>query len=294
MSELIGELYYILNTDKTATVTFSTARGGDPDNYPNLIDITIPETIKDNTYTVTSIGDDAFYNSKIKSIVIPASITSIGDDAFYNSKIKSIVIPASVTSIGNSAFELSNLKSIVFEGSKPDFGEYVFYGIGNKLNPSFGYINNPDDSWKGTNYIDDLIIRNTSSYSKSIISIIICLILLFMIYTSNISVGYKYSLYIIIIISSLFLNTQFNTNFLFNKYEVAYVEKDDDEDKTNRIVSIFKIFKIIIILLPFLLYFIVLIPIYPLLKILLFGFFGLIYFIDVLILTFPDLLYILD
>jgi hypothetical protein len=256
MSELIGELYYILNTDKTASVTFSTARDGEGNNYPNLIDITIPETIKDNTYTVTTIGNGAFYNSKIKSIVIPASITSIG----------------------NYAFELSNLKSIKFEGSKPDFGTNVFYSIGNLLNPSFGYIDEKDNSWKGTNYIDDLIIRNTSYYSKSIISIIICLILLFMIYTSNISVGYKYSLYIMIIISSLIFNIQFNTHFLFNNDN-----NEIDYGMANENKGIFTL-KIISMLLPLLLFFIALIPMYSLLKLLLFVFFGLNYSIFIFIL----------
>jgi hypothetical protein len=307
MSKKIGDLYYILNNDndnKTATVTFSTARSGDPDNYPNLIDkdITIPPeiTIQNESipYIVTSIGNNAFNSSKIKSIVIPKSVTSIGDGAFSSSdlttiifepdsslktiginafiysKIKSIVIPKSVTSIGNIAFDNSSLKSITFEGSKPDFGKNVFNKIGNVFNLSFGYIDEKDNSWIGTNYINDLIIRNTLSYSKSIISIIICLILLFMLYTSNISVGYKYSLYIIIIISSLIFNKNFNTTFLFGNQDYK---------------SIFP--SIIHIILSFLLFFIALLPMYSLLKILLFGFFGLIYFIIILMLTFPALLF---
>ena len=296
MSKFIGELKYILNSDKTASVTFSTDRGGDLDNYPNLIDkdIIILATIEDTFqspsifYDVTSIGDSAFENSKIKSIVIPASVTSIGDSAFYytniksivipesvtsigdsafeDSKIKSIVIPASVTSIGDYAFENSSLKSIVFEGSKPNFGTKVFNEIGNTFNPSFGYIDEKDNSWKGTNYIDNLIIRNTSYYSKSIISIIICLIFLFMLCISKISVGYKYSLYIIIIISSLVLNALFNMNM---------------NDKLDSVM-----FKIISLSLSFLLFFIALIPMYSLLKLLLFGLCGLIFFLFVFMLLF--------
>jgi hypothetical protein len=257
MSKLIGDLYYILNNDnKTATLIFSNASDNYKNNYSNLIDkdIIIPPKINDdnqpppNTYDVTSIGDSAFKYSKIKSIVIPKSVTSIGNFAFLD----------------------SSLKSITFEGTKPKFGTGIFYDIGNVLNPSFGYIDKNDNSWKGINHIDDLIIRNTSSYSKSIISIIICLILLFMIYTSNTSGGYKYSLYIIIIISSLIFNKNFNTTFFL-----------DYEDK--KILP-----SIIHIILSFLLFFIALIPMYSLLKLLLFGFFGLIYFLYILYIYFLD------
>jgi hypothetical protein len=215
---------------------------------------------------VTSIGDRAFIYSSLKSITFEkdSSLKTIGESAFYESKIKSIVIPKNVSSIGDNAFNKSSLKSIIFKGSKPNFGTKVFDDIGNSLNHSFGYINKPDNSWKGINHINDLIIRNTSYYSKSIISIIICLILLFMLYTSNISVRYKYSLYIMIIISSLILNKQLNTNFIFPDIILA-------------------VLIIIFILLPFLLFFIVLIPIYPLLKMLLFGFFGFTYFVFMIV-----------
>jgi hypothetical protein len=238
--------YYILNsTSKTASVAYSELSK----NYSNFNDkdITIlPEITIGNepstiTYDVTSIDIDAFNSSKINSIEIPESITSIsnqafkgselttitfkpeslleiiGDGVFADSKIKSIVIPKSVTSIGINAFDNSSLKSITFEGSKPKFGKNAFK-IKNKipLNPTFGYINECEDSWKGTNYIDNIIIRNTSYYSKLVISVITCLIFLFMLYTSKISRGYKYFLYIIIIISSVILNLLLHINFLIN------------------------------------------------------------------------------
>ena len=49
--------------------------------------------------TMTSIGEYAFMgNNKIVSIDIPYGVTSIGRNAFYNSKFSSINIPSSVTS----------------------------------------------------------------------------------------------------------------------------------------------------------------------------------------------------
>ena len=70
--------------------------------------IVIPEKVTyDNvTYSVTSIGDYAFfYCSGLTSITIPNSVTSIGERAFSDCDgLTSITIPNSVTSIGNWAF----------------------------------------------------------------------------------------------------------------------------------------------------------------------------------------------
>ena len=75
----------------------------------NSSNIVIPESFvfSGKTYTVTSIGESAFYDcSNLASITIPNSVTSIGDDAFrYCSNLTSITIPNSVTSIGRYAFE---------------------------------------------------------------------------------------------------------------------------------------------------------------------------------------------
>ena len=71
-------------------------------------DITIPSSINVNEveYSVTIIGDEAFYGcSGLTSITIPNSVTSIGDKAFmYCSSLTSITIPNSVTSIAGYAF----------------------------------------------------------------------------------------------------------------------------------------------------------------------------------------------
>lgn len=88
--------------------------------------ISIPETVTYGglTYSVTSIGMQAFYNeSSVTSITIPNSVTSIGDEAFYGcSEITSIVIPNSVTSIGYDAFySCSSLSSITVENGNTTY-----------------------------------------------------------------------------------------------------------------------------------------------------------------------------
>ena len=76
----IDGIYYGLYSDNTAYVTYK------DNNYGSYSEnITIPETITYNnkSYTVTSIGEQAFYNcSGLTSITIPESVTSIGYEAF--------------------------------------------------------------------------------------------------------------------------------------------------------------------------------------------------------------------
>ena len=87
-------------------------------------DIEIPRKVIYNskTYTVTSIGDDAFsYCSSLESVTIPNSVTSIGDWAFhYCSSLESVTIPNSVTSIGDDAFyDCNDLKTIYMQCEVP-------------------------------------------------------------------------------------------------------------------------------------------------------------------------------
>ena len=116
--------------------------------------LVIPEKVNDgiSDYTVTSIGDWAFYECRsltsveipnsvtsigerafsycvsLTSIEIPNSVTSIEDWAFYScSSFTSVEIPNSVTSIGNSAFNYcSSLTSVEIPNSVTSIGDWAF------------------------------------------------------------------------------------------------------------------------------------------------------------------------
>ena len=91
--------------------------------------IAIPATI--GRVPVKSIGDNAFKNKSITSVVIPNSVTSIGNFAFYENKLTSVTIPNSVTSIGDQAFAYNQLTSVTFPNSVRSIKERAFYD--NKL-----------------------------------------------------------------------------------------------------------------------------------------------------------------
>ena len=95
------ECTYTVNADNTATIT----RFYEPDTTYHGYNIDIPETL--DGYTVTAIGDSAFYECYyLRDITIPQSVKSIGREAFYRcTAMESLTIKDAATSIGEGAFE---------------------------------------------------------------------------------------------------------------------------------------------------------------------------------------------
>ena len=90
-------------------------------------DIIIPRTFYrlGSTYTVTSIGKEAFYGmycGHIEGIVLPDSITNISERAFYSAySLRNIIIPKNVKSVGEDAFRYCDMLTIYCESeTKPD------------------------------------------------------------------------------------------------------------------------------------------------------------------------------
>lgn len=70
-------------------------------------DVVIPEDVTYDglSYKVTSIGQFAFYKSKVTSVQLPDGIVSIGKCSFAGStSMTSCALPSTVTSIGDAAF----------------------------------------------------------------------------------------------------------------------------------------------------------------------------------------------
>lgn len=115
-----GVFYNI--TDATAKTVEVTCRGSNSYSYDDEYDgeVVIPATVtyQSKTYSVTGIGNQAFYDCRsLTSITIPGSVTSIGYSAFSDcSGLTSITIPNSVTNIESGAFSgCSAIKDIRIE-----------------------------------------------------------------------------------------------------------------------------------------------------------------------------------
>jgi hypothetical protein len=100
-----GIAYNINEDDTTVSVTLNANEYSFP-TYSG--DIVIPESVIQNgqTYAVTAIGGDAFYNCiNLSSVSLPNSLLLIGEYAFsFCSSINSIHLPASVNLIVGNAF----------------------------------------------------------------------------------------------------------------------------------------------------------------------------------------------
>ena len=131
--EVDGIYYNITSSaDHRAEVTY---KGYSSSNYYNEYSgsITIPTTVTYDgvTYSVTSIGLDAFaYCSSLTAITIPenSKLTSIGNNAFYEcTSLTAINIPEGVTSIGEYAFRgCSSLTAINIPEGVTSIEDYTF------------------------------------------------------------------------------------------------------------------------------------------------------------------------
>lgn len=85
--------------------------------------VIIPRTI--DGVEIKRIGDYAFSNLEIESVLIPDSIVEIGDYAFSNNNLKYITFPNSVVKIGEGSFIHNQIEKIDFN-SNIDFGYACF------------------------------------------------------------------------------------------------------------------------------------------------------------------------
>lgn len=98
--EIDGIYYNLISKGKIAEVT------SNPQKYHGVI--SIPDTVRydEVTYSVTSIGSEAFsYCSALDSIALPNSLTNIGKMAFFVcTSLTTMKFPENLTTIGESSF----------------------------------------------------------------------------------------------------------------------------------------------------------------------------------------------
>jgi hypothetical protein len=123
--EVDGIYYHVTSlADMTVEVT-----SGDTE-YTGDVVISDTVTYSENEYTVTSIGEKAFYRCEsLTSIELPQSVTTNGDYAFYDCKsLKGIELPQSLTTIGEGVFAYcTSLTDIELPASLTTISDYAFY-----------------------------------------------------------------------------------------------------------------------------------------------------------------------
>ncbi len=104
--------------------------------------VTIPDTVSynNNTYRITSIGEEAFRShSYLFAITIPNNVITIGNGAFAGCyRLEYITMNEGVKSIGESAFaSCSSLTSITIPNSVTTIGDGAFFGCSNLSAPVY-------------------------------------------------------------------------------------------------------------------------------------------------------------
>ena len=167
----VGGIHYIFDESaKTASVTYTGTNWYDVSDYVG--DIVIPDAITYDgiNYSVTAIGNKAFYYcSSLTSIDVPNSVKSIGEGAFsscgalkkvvlnsnaivsktytsssslkniFGTQVEEYVLGDDVTSIGDWAFSgCSSLTSIVIPNSVTSIGSSAFSGCSRLTSISIG------------------------------------------------------------------------------------------------------------------------------------------------------------
>ena len=127
---VLGDISYRRIDNSTALEVEVTSNPNSGKRY--FGDVVIPSTVThgDNTYTVTRIGVEAFYQcSELTNVSLPSTVTSIGKYAFYAAnKLKKIEFKGSNISLDYGAFEeCSQLKDVIFRGQLTKLDAHSFY-----------------------------------------------------------------------------------------------------------------------------------------------------------------------
>lgn len=119
----VGDLNFEI-VDGDASLVYSPDASGD---------VVIPErvTYEGQTYTVTSIGENALSSGSVTSIVLPGTIKTIGTWAFNSTSITSITLPEGLETIEQGAFQYCwSLATVEWPSTLRTVGDYAFNSTG--------------------------------------------------------------------------------------------------------------------------------------------------------------------
>ena len=160
---------------------------GASDKY--IMDVKVPETVSYEgvTYTVTSVGSQAFFGYKLLfTVELPNTVTSLGEKAFYQCEVlesvklpdglkeipescfyscydlRTVNIPEGVTTIGESAFRgCGSLYSVTIPESVVEIGSSAFYSSGLQLVEIPGSVRIISQStFYGCPYLKSVVLHN--------------------------------------------------------------------------------------------------------------------------------------
>ena len=117
--------YTLTDMDVTVVqgvITSSTLTGASGDNYQP--DIIIPEML--DGLVVSGIGEKAFQDKNLISVVLPGEVTIIGSSAFRDNNLTSVTLPSGLTSIGSSAFRDNSLPNVDLPAGLTSIGDFAF------------------------------------------------------------------------------------------------------------------------------------------------------------------------
>ena len=103
----VDGIYYNRTSLTTVEVTYKDNNYGSYSGeviIPNTVTVRVAQNYQ-ATYTVTAIGDSAFYKSGVSSVTIPESVLSIGEAAFYECWLNDIICLSSIPPSFNNSFD---------------------------------------------------------------------------------------------------------------------------------------------------------------------------------------------
>ena len=119
MEELTcGDYTYVLLEDGGARIT---------DYEGEDAELTVPDEL--DGHPVREIGEEAFRDCDLTTVILPEGLTSIGDSAFYFcNSLTAVTLPDSLTSIGDDAFSFcSSLTAVTLPEGLTSIGDSAFF-----------------------------------------------------------------------------------------------------------------------------------------------------------------------